>query len=209
MIRGVTTNPTMIREQSTVVNWDDFKALFSQIVKIVEPLPVSVPILSGISNEMLTQARELAVLGENVVVKIAAHSPEGGFGNLEVVHELSTIGVIVNVTAVLTAEQALLAILAGASYVSLFGGRLIEAGGEPAQHIRRLRAIIDHQRLGAAIIATSVRERHQALEWLDAGADFVTLRPTQMAELCYHEGTARIIGRFLESGTFLLRGHDT
>jgi len=203
LIRGVTTNPNMILEQSNITSWGAYKNLASRLARIVSPLPVSVPVLGKDPIEMLSQGQELAELGENIVIKIAVHGPQGGLENLKVVHELSRTGAAINVTAALTAEQGLLAALAGATYVSLFGSRLLEAGGNPVDHIRQLRAIFAHQRLTTAIIATSIRQQAQVTEWLGAGADFVTLRPMHMIEFNFHEATARTISRFLESSSLL------
>ena len=147
---------------------------------------------------MLEQAREFAGWAKNIVVKITIHGPEGELENLEIVHDLETKHDIrVNVTAMMSAQQCLLAALAGATYVSIFGGRVNNMGYNCVEEIRKARQVLDAQGLKAKIIAGSTREVLNVIEWLAAGAHVVTVVPELLCGMIVHPYSKETVKMFL------------
>jgi transaldolase len=199
IIRGVTTNPTILRRDGFQGGLEELQACQVKIAEIIKPYPLSVEVTSNDPEEMLTQARKFAGWAENINVKIPIHGPEGELDNLEVVHRLETEDDIrVNVTAMMSAQQGLLAALAGASYVSLFGGRISDIGHDAGEEFSRLRNLIDSLDLKAKIIAGSVREVANVADWLEAGADFVTVPPALLAKMPLHPYSKETVRMFLQ-----------
>ena len=118
ILSGVTTNPSLIAKEGDV----DFKEVISQITEIVNG-PISAEVISTDAEGMIEEARDLAEIAENIVVKIPM-TPEG----MKAVSILSQEGIKTNVTLVFSANQALIAAKAGATYVSPFIGRLDDIG---------------------------------------------------------------------------------
>lgn len=99
---------------------------------------------------MLEQAREFAQWAQNIVVKIPIHGPNGKLENLEVVHELETrYDIRINVTAMMNAQQGLVAALSGGRCISIFGGRVNNMGYNVCTEILKLRKIIDQFELSS------------------------------------------------------------
>ena len=147
---------------------------------------------------MLEQARAYAEWADNIVVKITIHGPEGELENMEVIHELETVhDVRVNVTAMMSAQQCLLAAMAGATYVSLFGGRVNNMGYNACGEIRRLRQVLDDFDLPAKIIVGSTREVLNVIEWLEAGAHIVTTVPNLIRGMLVHPYSKETVQMFL------------
>ena len=144
IVRGVTTNPTILAKEGVKGGWSGVEERCRQIAQLVSPLPVSVEVTTNDADEMREQAQGFAGWAPNINVKIPIHGVEGGTENLRLVHELETRHDIrVNVTAMMSAQQCLLAAMAGATYVSLFGGRVNNMGYNACQEIRRLRGLLD------------------------------------------------------------------
>ncbi|HEX9934422.1 MAG TPA: transaldolase family protein, partial [bacterium] len=139
IIRGVTTNPTILLRSGVSGGFEGVKKRSVEIAKLIQPYPLSTEVTTNDRTGMLKQAREIAGWADNIVVKVPIHGPEGETDNLEVIHELeSKHKVKVNVTAMMSAQQCLLAAMAGASYVSLFGGRVNNMGYNCVHEIRVL-----------------------------------------------------------------------
>jgi transaldolase len=115
-----------------------------------------------------------------------------------VIHELSEKhNVSVNATAMMSAQQCLLAALAGADYVSLFGGRVNNMGYNACDEISKLRTVLDYQNLNAKIIIGSTREVLNVIEWLEAGADIVTVVPDLINGMIVHPYSKETVQMFL------------
>jgi transaldolase len=125
IIRGVTTNPTILLKDGVTGGMSAIKDRTIEIARMIAPYPISVEVTTNDKQGMIDQAREFFQWAENICVKITIHGPNGELENLEAVHELETRhDVRINVTAMMSAQQCLLAALAGATYVSLFAGRV-------------------------------------------------------------------------------------
>lgn len=199
ILRGVTTNPTILLKDGVKGGMDEIKKRTIEIAKIINPYPLSIEVTTNDKEEMITQAREFAKWADNINVKITIHGPNGELDNLEVVHILEEEHDIrVNVTAMMSAQQCFLAALAGATYVSLFGGRVNNMGYNCIEEIKKLRKLIDDFRLKAKIIVGSTREVLNVIEWLVAGAHIVTAIPSLLEGMIIHPYSKETVQQFLK-----------
>jgi len=198
IIRGVTTNPTILLKDGIAGGMEEIKKRSTEIAKIIHPYPLSVEVTTNDREEMIDQAREFARWSDNIVVKITIHGPNGELENLEAVHEMETKrNVRINVTAMMSAQQCFLAALAGATYVSLFGGRVNNMGYNVCGEIRKLRKVLDDFGLKARIIIGSTREVLNVIEWLEAGAHIVTVTPDLLKGMIVHPYSKETVQQFL------------
>lgn len=187
VISGVTTNPTLVaREQGRT-----FAEILREITDVV-PGPVSAEAISLDAPGMIAEARTLAAVAENIVVKIPM-TPEG----LKAAKTLAGEGIRTNVTLVFSANQALLAALAGASYVSPFVGRLDDAGHDGMQVVRDIAQIFEIHGLESEIIAASIRHPLHVIDAAKAGADIATVPMKVLRVMVSHPLTDRGIEMFL------------
>ena len=206
IVRGVTTNPTILAKEGVTGGWQEVETRSKAIAQLIDPLPLSVEVTTNEPEEMLEQAQVFAAWAPNINVKIPIHGPEGGTDNLRLVHELETQHDIrVNVTAMMSAQQCLLAAMAGASYVSLFGGRVNNMGSNACEEIRRLRGLLDTFGSSAKIIVGSTREVLNIIEWFEAGADIVTATPQLLEGMLVHPYSKETVKMFLSDGARLQR----
>jgi len=206
VVRGITTNPTILVKEGVTGGWPGIEKQIREIAVTVAPLPVSVEVTNNDPDGMLEQAKMLASWGSNVNVKIPVHGPEGGTDNLRLAHELETRhNIRVNVTAMMSAQQCLLAAMAGATYVSIFGGRVNNMGYDSRQEVRRLRGLLDAFGSPAKIIVGSTREVLNIIEWFEAGADIVTAPPSLIEGMLVHPYSKETVQMFLKDGEKLTR----
>jgi transaldolase len=199
IIRGVTTNPTILLKDGVTGGMPGVKKRTIEIARLISPYPLSVEVTTNDLPKMMVQARELAGLADNIVIKIPVHGPNGELQNLEVVHDLEGQNKIrINVTAMMSAQQCLLAAMAGATYVSLFGGRVNNMGYNACGEISKLRQALDDFALKARIIIGSTREVLNVIEWLNAGAHFVTVAPSLLEGMIVHPYSKEIVQMFLK-----------
>jgi len=197
-VRGVTTNPTILLKEG-VAGMAGVKARIIEIAKLLEPLPVSAEVTTNDSKRMMEEARDIASWAKNINVKITIHGPNGELDNLAVIHELETKeNIRVNVTAMMSAQQCFLAAMAGATYVSIFAGRINNMGYDSVNEIRVLRSLLDGHKLKAQIIAASTREILNVVQWLQAGAHIVTVVPTLVDGMIVHPYSKETVKMFLD-----------
>jgi transaldolase len=198
IIRGVTTNPTILLKDGVTGGLKGVKARTTEIARLISPLPLSVEVTTNDRDRMLEQAKELAAMANNINIKITVHGPNGELDNLQVVHELEQKhNIRVNVTAMMSAQQCLLAAVAGATYVSIFGGRVNNMGYNVCEELRKLRTVLDSFELKAKIIVGSTREVLNVIEWLESGAHFVTVTPGILEGMIVHPYTKETVQMFL------------
>jgi transaldolase len=147
---GVTTNQKILLTEGRV----DFKRRIMEICRLVKG-PVSVETTQSSVQELLAQGREFASWHKNVVVKVAMHGDGRG---LEVVHQLAKEHIKTNMTVMMTFNQLVLASKAGATYVSLFYNRSIEARENPLQIIRDYVSLAKENDSMARLIVGSIRK---------------------------------------------------
>lgn len=199
IIQGVTTNPTILLKDGVTGGAEGIKKRSLEIAKLIHPYPLFVEVTSNDKETMIQQAREFFLWSDNIVVKLTIHGPDGQLENLEAVHELEKIhDVRVNVTAIMSAQQGLLAALAGASFLSVFGGRINNMGYNACVEIRKLRKVLDDFGVHARIIVASTREVLNVIEWLEAGAHTVTVLPNLLEGMIVHPYSKETVKMFLD-----------
>ncbi len=199
IIRGVTTNPSILLKEGVTGGMKGIKARTVEIAEFIHPYPLSVEVTTNDKKEMLKQALDIAGWAKNITVKITIHGPKGELDNLEVIHELETKhDVRINVTAMMSAQQCFLAALAGASYVSMLGGRVNNMGYNCIEEIRKLRKLLDAYELKSQIILASTREVINVIEWLEAGSHIVTVIPSFLDGMIVHPYSKETVQMFLD-----------
>ena len=174
IICGVTTNPSLIAKEGR-----DFNEVIKEIADIVDgPISGEVKATTTKAEDIIKEAREIAAIHPNIVVKIPITS-EG----LKAVNVLSQEGIPTNVTLIFNATQALFAAKAGATYVSPFLGRLDDIATPGINLIEEISEIFKVQNIDTEIICASVRSPLHIVECALAGADIATV-PYKVIEQC-------------------------
>jgi transaldolase len=187
IIDGVTTNPSLIAKEG-----GDFVSVIHEICNIVEG-PVSAETVSQHAAGMIKEGRLLAQVSEHVVVKVPL-SKEG----LKATKALSDDGIPVNVTLCFSANQALLAAKAGATFISPFLGRLDDVGQDGVELIEQIVAIYaTFPALGTEVLAASVRHPRHMVQVALAGADVATLPFNVLSKMVEHPLTKSGNDRFM------------
>lgn len=187
ILDGVTTNPTLVAKET-----GKFEDMIREICAIV-PGPVSAEAVSIKADDIVPEARRLARLAPNVVVKIPI-GPEG----LKATKILAAEKIGVNMTLIFSASQALLAAKAGARFVSPFIGRLDDASEDGMALIEEIVTIYENYRFETEVIVASVRHPRHVVEAALLGADIATIPFGVMQKLVRHPLTDSGIARFLE-----------
>jgi transaldolase len=187
LVDGITTNPTLVSKEE-----GEFEEIVVAICKEVNG-PVSAEVVSVDHDGMVKEAKHLATLAPNVVVKIPV-IPEG----LRATKTVSALGIPVNMTLVFSANQGLLAAKAGASYISPFIGRLDDIGQRGMDVVEDLVKIRDNYNLKAQVLVGSIRHPQHVIEAAKAGADIATMPPEIMEKMMQHPLTDIGLKRFLD-----------
>ena len=187
IICGVTTNPSLIAKSGR-----DFSAVIQEIASIVDgPISGEVKATSTTADEMILEGRAIAAIHPNMVVKVPM-TEEG----LKACKVLSAEGIKVNMTLIFSANQALLAARAGASYVSPFIGRIDDISMSGMDLIRNIAEILSYTDLQTEIIAASVRNPVHVTECALAGADIATVPYKVLIQMIHHPLTDAGIEKF-------------
>ena len=199
IIRGVTTNPTIMVQDGITGGFEGVKKQSIKIANLIHPYPLSVEVTNNDPKDMIRQGIEFSKWANNINVKITIHGPNGELDNLQVIHELEKKhNVRINATAMMSAQQCFLAAMAGATYVSIFGGRVNNMGYDSRTEITRLRNLLDDFELPSKIIVGSTREVVNIIEWLEAGAHIVTVIPKFIDGMIVHPYSKETIQMFLK-----------
>lgn len=187
VICGVTTNPSLIAKEGR-----DFNEVIKEITSIVDgPISGEVKATTVDAEGMIKEGREIAAIHPNMVVKIPM-TAEG----LKAVKVLSAEGIKTNVTLIFTANQALLAARAGATYVSPFLGRLDDISTTGINLIQDIVQIFDNYCLDTEIIAASIRNPIHVTDCALAGAHIATVPYGVIAQMTKHPLTDAGIEKF-------------
>jgi len=186
VVTGVTTNPSLVSREGKV----DYRQLVQQICAIV-PGPVSTEVLGQDVKAMVAEAREIAKWADNVVVKIPA-SLEG----VEATSVLARENIKVNFTLCFTLNQALLAVEAGARFISPFVGRLDDIGEDGMRVVADIVEYLDYYQLPAQVIAASIRHPNHCLMAAKIGAHIATVPYEVLLQMMRHPLTDIGIQRF-------------
>jgi transaldolase len=186
LLDGVTTNPSLIHKAGR-----DFIEVVTEICRLVHG-PVSAEVVALDHETMMKEAEILRRIADNVAVKVPLT-----LDGLKTCRKLTGDGTMVNVTLCFSANQALLAAKAGATFVSPFVGRHDDVGFDGMQLISDIRLIYDNYDFGTEILVASVRHPIHVLESAKLGADVVTAPPAVIRQLVKHPLTDKGIEGFL------------
>lgn len=187
VVDGVTTNPTIISREGR-----DFETVIKEICQIVDG-PVSAEVTGVTAEEMIAEARDIAKWADNIVVKIPM-TMEG----LKAVNVLSKENIKTNVTLIFTVSQGLMAIKAGATFISPFVGRLEDIGTDAYQLISDLREIIDFYDFDTEIIAASIRNTVHVENVAKRGAHIATIPDAVFDKMTKHPLTDSWLTQFMQ-----------
>lgn len=200
VIDGATTNPSIMWKDGMY----DLEGGAKRLCSLLGDRPLSIEVTSNNHEEMLGQARTFATWGPNVVVKIPVVN-EFGESSLAVIHELTSEGIRVNATAILSFSQAVLAAKAGATYVSIFAGRIADEGNDPNETIRNVRRWLSDWDYTAKIIVGSVRTVMDIQNAALAGAHIITVPPPFFPKMVDHKYTRDTVRQFNRDAEKALR----
>lgn len=187
VLDGITTNPSLVSKEGR-----DFKELIREICSIVNG-PVSAEVVAVTADEILNEAHELARIHRHVVVKVPL-IVEG----LKAVKVLSREGIKINVTLCFSANQALLAAKAGATYISPFIGRLDDISHEGMAVIRDIKTIYKNYGYSTQVLTASIRNPLHVLEAAKLGSDVATMPFKVLEQIVKHPLTDIGLKRFLD-----------
>ena len=186
MVDGVTTNPSLIAKEDK-----PFEQILQDIVEVVDG-PISAEVVSLEAEGMVAEAKVLAAMSDNIVIKIPMIM-EG----IKAVKQLTAIGIKTNVTLVFSAAQALLAAKAGATYVSPFVGRLDDIGTNGMDIVSEIMSILRNYGFQTEVIVASIRHPQHVMESAAIGADIATIPLKVIEQLAKHPLTDIGIEQFL------------
>lgn len=186
MVDGVTTNPSLVAKEDKA-----FKEILREICAVVDG-PVSAEVVSLDAAGMCKEAKILAAMSDNIVIKIPMII-EG----LKAVKKLTAEGIKTNVTLVFSSAQALLAAKAGATYVSPFVGRLDDIGEHGIDLVSDILMVYRNYGYQSEVIVASVRNPLHVMDAAMVGADIATIPLKVIEQLAQHPLTANGIAQFL------------
>ncbi len=193
LLDGVTTNPSIMLKDGAY----DMEARAREIAGLVEPRPVSVEVTTNDPAEMVRQAHRIASWAPNIVVKVPVVNQDGR-PCLGVVRALRADRIRVNLTACLSYGQAILGAKVGATYVSIFAGRVADEGHDAAALIREVADWLQRWRSPTRIIAGSIREAMNIKEAAAAGAHVITVPPPLLEKFVDHRYSRDTVRGFNE-----------
>ncbi len=193
VVDGVTTNPSIMFKDGAT----DLEDCARRLASMLGEKPLSVEVTSNDRKVMVEQARTFATWARNIVVKIPIVN-EHGESCLGVMHRLSQEGIGVNATAILSFNQAMLAAKAGATYVSIFAGRVADEGNDPAITIRNTRRWLDDWQISSHIIVGSIRTVMDIQSAALAGAHIITIPPQFLPKMVDHRYTRETVRQFVQ-----------
>jgi transaldolase len=187
MVDGVTTNPSLIMKSGR-----DILEVTKEICALVDG-PVSAEVIATDADEMIAEGRKLAQIAENIAVKVPLT-----WAGLKACKTLSDEGQMVNVTLCFSANQALLAAKAGATFISPFIGRLDDINIDGMDLIADIREIYDNYSFDTEILAASIRTVNHVTDAAKIGADVITAPPEVIKKLASHPLTDQGLATFLK-----------
>lgn len=186
MVDGVTTNPSLVAKEDK-----PFEEILKEICEVVDG-PVSAEVVSLDAEGMVKEARELAKIADNIVIKVPM-IVEG----LKAVKQLTSEGIKTNVTLIFSSAQALLAAKAGASFVSPFVGRLDDISQQGMDLVADVMGVYQNYGYATEVIVASVRNPLHVMDAALIGADIATIPLKVIEQLAKHPLTDRGMEQFL------------
>ena len=189
---GVTTNPSIMVRNEVY----DFEKGAKEIASLIHPRPLSVEVTTNNLDEMIEQARHFASLAPNIVIKIPQLN-EYGEPCYGVIKRLEEGGIKVNATVAMSFGQVICAAKAGATYISIFAGRIGDEGGDAAEVIRNSVNWLRLWNYKSKIIVGSIRSVADVQSAILAGAHIITIPPDIMRRLVDHKYTRSTVAQFI------------
>ncbi|MCA9799053.1 MAG: fructose-6-phosphate aldolase [Cyanobacteria bacterium HKST-UBA04] len=187
VISGVTTNPTLLAKN----NHGDVKSVIQQIAKLVPHGPISVECVTDDAESMIREGETFVTWSDNIAVKVPM-TVEG----MKAVHHFSNNGIKTNVTLVFSANQALLAANAGATFISSFVGRVDDIGFDGIGIIREVAEIIELHSFNSQVLAASIRHPLHVTQSAAAGAHIATIPFKVIKQMYDHPLTEKGVASF-------------
>ena len=192
VIDGVTTNPSIMFNDG-IYNLEDG---VKRIAALVHPLPLSVEVTTNDLNEMMEQAQIFAAWSPNILIKIPQINQDG-IPCYGVIKDLESSGIKVNATAAMSLGQVMLAAKAGATYISIFAGRVADEGGNAPEVIRMAVDWLEHWKYKSRIIVGSIRGAIDIQQAAVAGAHIITIPPQFLTRMADHKFTRETVRQFV------------
>ncbi len=175
LVNGITTNPTKILETGR-----PFKEVIREICSIIDG-PVSAEAVAVTADDLVREAEKIAALAKNVAIKVPM-TPEG----LKACARLREKNITVNTTMVFSPDQALLAMKAGTSFVSIVLSRLDKIGGDPYQLVEDCVTIKHNYQFNSEILAASIKSRDAMIHCMRSGCDIISIPESLFFDLFKH-----------------------
>ncbi len=200
VIDGVTTNPSIMLKDKVF----DVKEGARRIAEVIDPLPLSVEVTTNDLGEMMRQAQDFATWAANIVVKVPQITPDGEpcYG---VISALQKKGIRVNATAALSFPQVMLAAKTGATYISIFLGRVTDEGGNAAELIRTSVDWLERNRYSSRLCIGSIRSVGDVVTAAVAGAHIITIPPQFLDKMADHKYTRETVRQFIDDASKALQ----
>jgi len=192
VIDGVTTNPSIMYNDGVY----NIQSGARQIAALVHPHPVSLEVTTNDLDEMLVQSREFASWASNFVIKIPQINQDGVpcYG---VIKQLEDEGIKVNATVAMSLGQVIMAAKAGATYISIFAGRVADEGGNAPELIRNSATWLKYWGFRSKIIVGSIRSVGDVLSAALAYSHIITVPPLFLAKMVDHKYTRETVRQFV------------
>ena len=187
LVDGVTTNPSLIMKSGR-----DIIEVTKEICSLVKG-PVSAEVVATDASSMIKEGEKLAKIASNIAVKVPLT-----WGGLRTCKELTSQGYMVNVTLCFSANQALLAAKAGATFISPFIGRLDDINIDGMDLISEIRTIYDNFEFDTQILGASIRTVNHITQCALVGADVITAPPNVLKQLAEHPLTSKGLELFMK-----------
>lgn len=191
---GVTTNPSILAKEEKRDYREHIRDIIDLIRKWGPPLPLSVEVFTMDADEMIRQAEELvSQFGDypGLTIKVPI-----GWNELRLISRLTEQNIAVNATACMSFNQAIMALNAGARYISLFWGRIRDTGYDASKIVADVRGAMNLAGNSAEIIVGSIRHIMDVNEAMLAGAHIVTVPSAFLVKMCQHPKTDEVVSQF-------------
>jgi transaldolase len=192
---GITTNPSILSKEERRDFVTHMRAIIDLLRRHNTIIPLSVELFTTDPDEMISQAEQfIRDFGdyEQLAIKVPI-----GWEELRVIHAVRSMGARVNCTCCMSYNQAIMAARAGASYVSLFWGRIRDTGQDASAVVRAVHTTFTEWNSPSEIIVGSIRQMIDVNEAMQAGADIVTVPPKFFAAMCAHPKTDEAVAQFI------------
>ena len=193
VIDGVTTNPSIMLKDGVY----DAEKGAKEIASLVNPASVSVEVTTNNLEKMMAQARQFSTWASNITIKIP-QTNQNGTPCYGVIKQLESEGIKVNATVALSLGQVILSAKAGATYISIFAGRIGDEGGNPFEAIMNSVEWLERWKYKSKIIVGSIRTVGDILNATVAGAHVLTIPPQLLTRMVDHKHTRETVRQFIE-----------